>query len=77
MSTKVTHKKMSKNEYVYFPDDPSSAIFFLKGGRVKIGTYSGMRTTLVVRNTITLSTVTPLKDIVCLLPKVTPFTIST
>ena len=40
MSTKVTHKKMSKNEYVYFPDDPSSAIFFLKGGRVKIGTFS-------------------------------------
>lgn len=40
MSTKVTHKKMKKNDYVYFPDDPSSSIYFLKGGRVKIGTYS-------------------------------------
>ncbi|MCB0400665.1 MAG: Crp/Fnr family transcriptional regulator [Flavobacteriales bacterium] len=40
MSTKVTHKKMKKNEYVYFPDDPSSSIYFLKGGRVKIGTFS-------------------------------------
>lgn len=40
MSTKVKHNKMKKNEYIYFPDDPSSCIFFLKKGRVKIGTYS-------------------------------------
>lgn len=40
MSTKVKHSNMKKNDYVYFPDDPSSSIFFLKNGRVKIGTYS-------------------------------------
>ncbi len=40
MSTKVKHNKMKKNEYIYFPDDPSSSIFFLKKGRVKIGSYS-------------------------------------
>jgi CRP/FNR family cyclic AMP-dependent transcriptional regulator len=40
MSTKVKHNKMNKNEYIYFPEDPSSSIFFLKNGRVKIGTYS-------------------------------------
>ncbi|PCJ27835.1 MAG: cAMP-binding protein [Flavobacteriales bacterium] len=40
MSTKVKHSKMKKNEYIYFPEDPSSSIFFLKKGRVKIGTYS-------------------------------------
>ncbi len=40
MSTKVKHDHLKKNEYIYFPDDPSSAIFFLKGGRVKIGSYS-------------------------------------
>lgn len=40
MSTKVKHNKMKKNEYIYFPEDPSSSIFFLKKGRVKIGTYS-------------------------------------
>jgi len=40
MSTKVKHNKMKKNEYIYFPEDPSSSIFFLKKGRVKIGSYS-------------------------------------
>lgn len=40
MSTKVKHTKMKKNEYIYFPEDPSSSIFFLKKGRVKIGSYS-------------------------------------
>ncbi len=40
MSTKVKHNKMKKNDYIYFPEDPSSSIFFLKKGRVKIGTYS-------------------------------------
>ncbi len=40
MSTRVKHSKMKKNDYIYFPEDPSSSIFFLKKGRVKIGTYS-------------------------------------
>ena len=40
MSTKVKHSMMKKNEYIYFPEDPSSSLFFLKKGRVKIGSYS-------------------------------------
>lgn len=40
MSTKVKHSFVKKNEYIYFPEDPSASIFFLKKGRVKIGTYS-------------------------------------
>lgn len=40
MAKKVKDSKMKKNEYIYFPEDPSSSIFFLKKGRVKIGTYS-------------------------------------
>jgi CRP-like cAMP-binding protein len=41
MSTKAKHSVMKKNDYIYFPEDPSSTIFFLKKGRVKIGSYSG------------------------------------
>lgn len=33
-------KTKDKNEYIYFPEDPSTTIYFLKKGRVKIGTYS-------------------------------------
>ncbi len=33
-------KTAAKNEYVYFPDEPSKIMFFLKRGRIKIGTYS-------------------------------------
>ncbi len=40
MAKKIRDSKMKKNEYIYFPEDPSSSIFFLKKGRVKIGTYS-------------------------------------
>lgn len=40
MSTKVKHSYVKKNEYIYFPEDPSGSIFFLKKGRVKIGSYS-------------------------------------
>ncbi len=29
-----------KNQYIYFPHEPSKVIYFLKRGRVKIGTYS-------------------------------------
>lgn len=34
------HRKRIKNEFIYFPGDPSTSIFLLKEGRVKIGTYS-------------------------------------
>lgn len=40
MSKKVRDSKIKKGEYIYFPEDPSSSIFFLKTGRVKIGSYS-------------------------------------
>ena len=40
MAKKIRDSKMKKNEYIYFPEDPSSSIFFLKKGRVKLGTYS-------------------------------------
>ena len=40
MAKKIKDSKMDKNEYIYFPEDPSSSIYFLKKGRVKIGTYS-------------------------------------
>lgn len=40
MSKKVRDSKIKKNDYIYFPEDPSSSIFFLKKGRVKIGSYS-------------------------------------
>lgn len=40
MAKKIRDSKIKKNEYIYFPEDPSSSIYFLKKGRVKIGTYS-------------------------------------
>ena len=40
MAKKVKDSQIKKNEYIYFPEDPSSSIFFLKKGRVKIGSYS-------------------------------------
>ena len=29
-----------KNQFIYFPKEPSKILFFLKSGRIKIGTYS-------------------------------------
>jgi CRP-like cAMP-binding protein len=40
MAKKIKDSDIEKNEYIYFPEDPSSSIYFLKKGRVKIGTYS-------------------------------------
>ncbi|MAY83726.1 MAG: cAMP-binding protein [Flavobacteriales bacterium] len=37
---KTTFKLAEKNQYIYFPEEPSKVVFFLKEGRVKIGTYS-------------------------------------
>jgi len=33
-------KEMSKNQPIYFPNEPSNSIFFLKTGKVKISRYS-------------------------------------
>lgn len=36
----VSEKEINKNQPIYFPNEPSSSIFFLKTGRVKISRYS-------------------------------------
>lgn len=36
----TTMRSSSKNEYIYFPNDPSKVVFFLKRGRVKIGKFT-------------------------------------
>lgn len=36
----VQEKEIGKNQPIYFPNEPSSSIFFLKTGRVKISRYS-------------------------------------
>jgi CRP/FNR family cyclic AMP-dependent transcriptional regulator len=36
----TTMRASGKNEYIYFPNDPSKIVFFLKRGRVKIGKYT-------------------------------------
>ncbi len=33
-------KSAEKNQFVYFPQEPSKVVFFLKKGRIKIGSYS-------------------------------------
>ncbi len=35
-----TMKTKAKGTHIYFPNEPSKVIFFLKNGRVKIGSYS-------------------------------------
>lgn len=37
---KTTLKSFEKNRFIYFQDDQPNNIFFVKNGRVKIGTYS-------------------------------------
>ena len=36
----VSEKEINKNQPIYFPNEPSNSIFFLKKGRVKISRYS-------------------------------------
>lgn len=36
----TTMRSIEKGQFIYFPNEPSSAIYFLKEGRIKIGTYS-------------------------------------
>jgi len=33
-------KTADKNQFIYFPQEPSKILFFLKAGRIKIGSYS-------------------------------------
>lgn len=40
MAGMITDSKSDKGQYIYFPEDPSRSVFFLKQGRVKLGTYS-------------------------------------
>jgi len=37
---RTTVRLADKNDYIYFPDEPSKVLFFLKEGRIKIGTFS-------------------------------------
>jgi len=37
---KTTLKKYKKNSFIYFPDDTPNHVFFVKKGRIKIGSYS-------------------------------------
>lgn len=40
VSEKTTMINASKGQFIYFPEDPSKSIFFLKEGRIKIGNSS-------------------------------------
>ena len=40
LDERTVMKTADKNEYVYFPKEPSKIMFFLKKGRIKIGSYS-------------------------------------
>jgi CRP-like cAMP-binding protein len=40
MAEMIRDKSIKKGEYIYFPEEASKNIYFLKEGRVKIGSYS-------------------------------------
>jgi CRP/FNR family cyclic AMP-dependent transcriptional regulator len=40
VNERTTMKTKEKGSHIYFPHEPSKIIFFLKSGRVKIGSYS-------------------------------------
>ena len=40
VNDRATMKTKEKGAHIYFPNEPSKIIFFLKNGRVKIGRYS-------------------------------------
>ncbi len=40
VSEKTSMREVPKNEFIYFEDDPPDTIYFLKKGKVKVGTYS-------------------------------------
>jgi len=37
---RTTLRIADKNEFIYFPEEPSKILFFLKKGRIKIGSYN-------------------------------------
>ncbi len=40
LSTKVTERLYDKDEFIFYPGDPSTAVFFVVEGRVKLGAYN-------------------------------------
>jgi len=40
IKNKTTLKSYKKNSFIYFPDDTPNHVFFVKNGRIKIGSYS-------------------------------------
>ncbi len=40
LEKQTTMRTVKKGDYIYFPEDPSTQVFFLKEGRIKLGTYS-------------------------------------
>lgn len=40
LDRRTVMKTASKNQFIYFPKEPSRVLFFLKKGRIKIGSYS-------------------------------------
>ncbi len=40
MADQIIDSTVGKGEYIYFPEDPSTTLFILKEGRVKIGSFS-------------------------------------
>ena len=37
---KTTMRRTKKDQYIFFPEEPSTSVFLLKEGRVKLGSYS-------------------------------------
>ena len=40
LDKRTVMKTAAKNQFIYFPKEPSKVLFFLKKGRIKIGTFS-------------------------------------
>ena len=40
LEKQTTMRTVKKSDYIYFPEDPSTQVFFLKEGRIKMGSYS-------------------------------------
>ena len=40
LAENTTMKHATKHQFIYFPEQPSTSIFFLKEGKIKLGTYS-------------------------------------
>ena len=40
VAKKTTMRTAKKDQYIFFPEEPSTAVYFLKEGKVKLGSYS-------------------------------------